>query len=87
MREALEVGEVVDDAAAEEGGAVSKGRLVDDDLGAFGLDALHHALDGRLAEVVGVGLHGQAVNAYHTVVLVLGTEIASVEVVVITSFS
>ena len=42
---------------AEEGGAVFEGGLVDDDLGAFGLNALHHALDGRLAEVVGVGFH------------------------------
>lgn len=40
----LELGEVVDHEAAEEGGAVVKGGLVDDDLGTLGLDALHYAL-------------------------------------------
>ena len=64
----LEGGQVVDDERAEEGGAVGEGGLVDDHLGAFGLDALHDALDGGLAEVVAVGLHGQAVDAYHTFV-------------------
>ena len=59
----LEGGEVVDDEAAEEGGAVGERGLVDDDLGALGLDALHDALDGGLAEVVGVGLHRQAIDA------------------------
>ena len=42
----LELFEVVDDLAAEEGGAVLKGWLVDDDLGSLCLDALHDALDG-----------------------------------------
>ena len=60
----LELLEVVDDEAAEKGGAVFKGGFVDDDLGTFGLDALHHALDGGLAEVVGVALHRQPVHAY-----------------------
>ena len=41
----LEGGEVVHHAAAEEGGAVGEGRLVDYHLGALGLYALHHALD------------------------------------------
>lgn len=50
----LEGGEIVDYAAAEERGAVGQGRLVDYHLRAFGLYALHHALDARLAEVVGV---------------------------------
>ena len=59
----LEGGEVVDDEAAEEGGAVGERGLIDDDLGALGLDALHDALDGGLAEVVGVGLHRQAIDA------------------------
>lgn len=44
-RKALELGEVVDHARPEEGGAVGKRRLVDNHGGAFGLDALHHALD------------------------------------------
>ena len=59
----LEGGEVVHHAAAEEGGAVVEGGFVDDDLRALGLHALHDALDGRLAEVVGVALHRQAVHA------------------------
>lgn len=53
----FEGGEVVDDETAEEGGAVLEGGLVDDDLCSFGFDALHYALDGTLAEVVGVRLH------------------------------
>lgn len=60
---ALEVGKVVDHERAEEGGAVGEGWLVDDYVGALGFDALHHALNRRLAEVVAVALHRQAVNA------------------------
>ena len=59
----LEGGEVVDDEAAEEGGAIGERGLVDDDLGTLGLDALHDALDGGLAEVIRVGLHRQAIDA------------------------
>ena len=74
----LEGGEVVDDAAAEEGVAVGEGGLVDDDRGALGLDALHDALDGALAEIVGVALHRQTIDAdgdglARTVILVLRT--------------
>ena len=58
----LELGEVVDDAASEEGAAVFEGRLVDDDAGALRLDALHDALNRGLAEVVGVRLHRQAIH-------------------------
>lgn len=53
----LELLEVIYDEAAEEGVAVLEGGLVDDDLGAFGLDALHHTLDGALTEVVTITLH------------------------------
>ena len=42
----FELFEVIDNLAAEEGGAVLKGWLVDDDLGSLCLDALHDALDG-----------------------------------------
>ena len=59
----LKLLQVVDDFAAEEGGAVLEGGLVDDDRCALGLDALHDALDGGLAEVVAVRLHGQTVDA------------------------
>ena len=55
--------EVIDDEGAEEGAPVFEGGLVDDDLGAFGLNALHDSLDGGLTEVVRVGLHGEAVDA------------------------
>lgn len=50
----LESVQVVDNKAAEEGGAVFERRLVDYHFGALGLDALHHALDRGLAEVVAV---------------------------------
>lgn len=48
----LELLQIVDNEAAEESGAVLKCRLVDDHPGSLCLDALHHALDRRLAEVV-----------------------------------
>ena len=79
---ALELGQVVDHAGAEEGGAVGEGGLVDDDGGALGLDALHHALNGRLAEVVGVRLHGEAVDAHGAFLLGGGAEGAAGGVVV-----
>ena len=66
---ALEVVEVVDYFAAEEGCSVVEGGLVDDYFCSLGFYALHYALDGRLAEVVGVGLHGQAVYSYDAVLL------------------
>ena len=52
LRLGLERGEVIDHAAAEEEHAVLEGRLIDYHLGALGLDALHDALDGALAEIV-----------------------------------
>ena len=65
----LELRQVIDYQAAEEGGAVFEGGLVDDDPGALGLDALHDALDGGLAEVVGVRFHREPVNAHDHFVL------------------
>ena len=65
----FELFEVVDHLGAEEGFPVCEGRLIDDDFRALGLDALHHSLDGALAEVVGVGLHCQAVDSYDACVL------------------
>ena len=56
--------EVVDHPAAEEAAAVFEGRFINNDLRAFGLDALHYALDGTLSEVVAVGLHRQTVDTY-----------------------
>ena len=58
----LELGEVIDYETAEEGAAVFKSRLIDDDIGSLCLDALHNALEAGLTEVVGVGFHGQAIE-------------------------
>lgn len=59
----LELGEVVDNEGAEEGGAIFEGGLVDDDVGALGFYALHNALDRTLTEIVGVGFHSKAEDA------------------------
>ena len=59
----LEGIQIVNNLATEESAAVFKCRLVDDDLCSLGLDAFHDSLNGRLAEVVGVGLHGEAIDA------------------------
>ena len=50
----LERIKVIDDFAAEERFAILESRFIDDDFGTLGLDAFHDALDGTLAEVVGV---------------------------------
>ena len=55
---------------AEELRRVQRG-LVDDHGHALGLHALHDALDGARAEVVGVGLHRQAVHAHDRLRLAL----------------
>ena len=59
----LEGSQIIHHAGAEEGGAVFQRGLVDNHLGAFGLDAFHDALDGALAEVVGIALHCEAINS------------------------
>ena len=58
------------DLGPEELRRVQRG-LVDHRGHAFGLHALHDALDGARAEVVGVGLHRQAVDAYDRLRLAL----------------
>ena len=63
MREAFELAQVVYNARAEERGAVLKRRLIDYHGGPLCLDALHDSLDGGLTEVVGVALHGEAVDS------------------------
>lgn len=55
--------EIVYYFATEEGTAVFQSGFVDDDGGAFGLDAFHHALNGALAEIVAAGLHGKTIHA------------------------
>lgn len=61
--------QVVNYLAAEEGCAVFESGLVDDDACAFGFDALHHALDAALTEIVAVTLHCQAIYTDDTLVL------------------
>ena len=56
------------DLGAEELRRVQRG-LVDHHGHALGLHALHDALDGARAEVVGVGLHRQAVDAHDRLLL------------------
>ena len=58
------------DLGAEELRRVQRG-LVDHHGHALGLHALHDALDGARAEVVGVGLHRQAVDAHDRLRLAL----------------
>ena len=60
---ALKALEIVYDFGPEELASILQRGLVDDNGNALGLDALHNALDGGSAEVVGVALHGQAVDA------------------------
>lgn len=66
----LEGLQVVGHLGAEELRRVQRG-LVDHHGHALGLHALHDALDGARAEVVGVGLHRQAVNAHDRLLLAL----------------
>ena len=63
VRAFLEFFDVIDYQRAEECRSVLQRRFVDNDSCALRLDALHHALNGALTEVVTVGLHGQAVYA------------------------
>ena len=77
----LESGEVVHHHAAEERRAVFQGRFVDDDSGTFRLDALHHPLDGALAEIVAAGLHGEAINSYYRKLRMRSSELGVILVV------
>ena len=59
---AFELLQIVYDDGAEEGLPVFEGWFIDDDCRALGLHAFHHALDGRLAEIIAVVLHRQAID-------------------------
>ena len=63
IRTFLEFLDVIDHQRAEEGRSVLQRRFVDNDSCALRLDALHHALNGALTEVITVGFHRQAVHA------------------------
>ena len=64
----LEGLQVVRDLGAEEFRRVQRG-FVDHHRHALGRHALHDALNGTLAEIVGVGLHRQAVDAHDRLLL------------------
>ena len=72
LRTPLELRQVVDHHAPEERAAVLQRRLVDDDRRALRLDALHHALDRALTEVVAARLHRKPVYADDGLVLLRG---------------
>ena len=78
--------QVVHYLAAEEGAAVFQCRLVDDYFRAFCLYPLHHALDAGLAEVIAVRFHRQAVNADSALAFLVGAEITTIVIVVISGF-
>ena len=58
----LELSQIVDHHRAKEGITVFQRRLINHNRCALGLDALHDTLNGALAEVIGIRLHGQTVN-------------------------
>ena len=54
--------QVIDYFAAKEDAAIFECWLINDHLCTLYLDTLHDALNGRLAEVVGIGFHRQAID-------------------------
>ena len=49
-------------STTEEGATLLQCWLIDDELSTLCFDTLHDALNGRLAEVVGIGFHRQAID-------------------------
>ena len=84
MALALESIQIIHHFAAEERAAIFECRFIDDDLRTFGLDAFHHTLNARLAEVVRVRFHRQAIHADDTLPLLGRIEVSTVVVVVVT---
>lgn len=80
---ALELIQIVNHTAAEESASVFEGRLIDDNFRAFRLDALHDALDGGLAEVVAVGLHGETEDADDALLLYVAVPLDVLAVAVV----
>ena len=58
----LELFKIIYNHAAKEGAAIFQSRLVDDHRSTLCLNALHDTLDAALAEIIGIGLHGQAID-------------------------
>ena len=69
--------QIIHHLTSEERLAIGNRRFVDDDLCTLGLDALHDALDGALAEVIAVGLHGEAVDTNDATLLAMGIPLAA----------
>ena len=49
-------------STTEEGATLLQCWLIDDELSTLCFDTLHDALNGGLAEVVGIGFHRQAID-------------------------
>ena len=66
----LEGFQVVHYTATEEGNTFLERRFVDNLFGSYGFDEFHHTLNGALAEIVAVALHGQTENSYYRELIV-----------------
>ena len=69
--------QIIHHLTSEERLAIGNRGLVDYYFGTFGLDALHDALDGALAEVITVRLHGEAVDTNDATLLAMGIPLAA----------
>ena len=72
--------------AAEERGSVLQRRLINHDLRALGFDALHHALDAALSEIIAARLHRQAIDADDDVLFTAGFIFVVIRVVIVSRF-
>ena len=81
----LELAQVNDNPAPEEGAAIFQGGFVDDDGGSFGFDALHDTLNGGLTEVIGICFHGQSVNSDDAFFFVFGGIVTTAGIIVVSS--
>ena len=87
MALSLECCHIVHHLTTKESTAILQCWLIDDNLCTLCLDSLHNTLDGRLAEVIAVTLHRQAINSYHTVMLLACIIAIGIGIAVITSLS
>ena len=81
--QAFEFIQIIYHFRAKEGRTVLQRGLVDNEDGAFSLDALHHSLNGALAEVVAIRLHGEPIHADDAGFLFSRTIIALVIIIII----
>ncbi len=78
--------QIIHDLTAEEGASIWQRGFINNHFRSFRLDAFHHALDTRLAEIVAVRLHGQPIDANHAFLFFIRAEITSVIVIVTKRF-